>query len=102
IFHPYYVAALAPFTAALVGTGTGEAIRDARFARIAGPLAIAAGAVTEIIVIRNDASGQLDWLPGLLLVTVFVAGTALGADLAGRWRAAVVAAAIAVLLLAPA
>jgi len=102
IFHPYYVSALAPFTAALVGAGAGEAIRDARFARWAGPLAIAAGAVTEIIVLRNDTSGQLAWLPGLLLVTVFVAGTVLGAEIAGRWRAAVVAAAIAVLLIAPA
>ena len=96
------MSALAPFTAALVGAGTGEMLRDARFARIAGPLAIAAGAVTEIIVIRNDTSGQFAWLPGLLLMTVFVVGTVLGAELASRWRAALVAAAIAMLLLAPA
>ena len=51
IFHPYYVSFLAPFTAALVGAGVGQALSDARQARILAPLAIAAGAITELAVL---------------------------------------------------
>ena len=40
IFHPYYVAALAPFTALLVGAGCSLLTRE----RIAGPLILAGGA----------------------------------------------------------
>src|SRR6202020_3474189 len=49
IFHPYYVSFLAPFAAALIGAGVGEALSGGRSARIVAPLAIVAGAVTELI-----------------------------------------------------
>ena len=43
IFHPYYVSELAPFVAALVGAGVVRFASGDLLARIAGPLAIAAG-----------------------------------------------------------
>src|SRR5436190_1474778 len=43
IFHPYYVSELAPFTAALVGAGFARFARRDVLARVAGPLAVAAG-----------------------------------------------------------
>ena len=58
IFHPYYVSLLAPFTAALVGAGAGLCCGD-RVAR-RGPLAIAGGVATELVVIAN-AAADLDW-----------------------------------------
>lgn len=102
IFHPYYVSALAPFTAALVGAGAGEIIRDRRFARVVGPLAIAGGLITELIVLHNDASGQLGWLPGVLIAVAGAGAALLLADVERRWRAVVVAAVVGVLLIAPA
>ena len=51
IFHPYYVSQLAPFTAALVGAGVGVIMQGGRPARVIGPLAIAAGIVTELVVL---------------------------------------------------
>jgi 4-amino-4-deoxy-L-arabinose transferase-like glycosyltransferase len=60
IFHPYYVSLLAPFTAALIGAGVGLILADGRRARVIAPLAIAAGAVTEAIVL-HEWSGQLSW-----------------------------------------
>ena len=37
IFHPYYVSFLAPFTAALIGAGVGEALSGGRVARVCDP-----------------------------------------------------------------
>ena len=59
IFHPYYVSFLAPFAAALVGAGVGVmlprslggAAENDRAVRVIAPLAIAAGAVTELVVL---------------------------------------------------
>ena len=45
IFHPYYVSELAPFVAALVGAGVVRFAAGDLLARIAGPLAIAAGVI---------------------------------------------------------
>ena len=54
IFHPYYVSFLAPFTAALIGAGVGEALSgDRRWRGSSAPLAIVAGAVTELVVLGN-------------------------------------------------
>ena len=50
IFHPYYVSELAPFVAALVGAGVARFTRGDTLARIAGPLAIVAGVITELMV----------------------------------------------------
>src|SRR3954454_966073 len=49
IFHPYYVSFLAPFTAALVGAGAAEVARGGLVARIAGPAAVVAGVVCELV-----------------------------------------------------
>ena len=65
IFHPYYVAQLAPFTAALVGAGSGWFLSRHRAAGLLAAAALAAGVVTEIVVVHN-VPGQLTWLPVVL------------------------------------
>ncbi|HWF34780.1 MAG TPA: glycosyltransferase family 39 protein [Solirubrobacteraceae bacterium] len=102
IFHPYYVSMLAPFTAALIGAGVGMILAGGRSARIIAPLAIAAGAITEAIVL-HEWSGQLSWA---LPVVIAVGGAAalvlaLGVGDA-RVRTVVLGAALAALLAAPA
>jgi 4-amino-4-deoxy-L-arabinose transferase-like glycosyltransferase len=101
IFHPYYVSELAPFTAALVGAGVGVLLQGGLIARIAGPLAVAAGVVVELAVLR-DHPGQLSWVAGLVVTGGIAAAVALGRGLSSRPRAATVAAVIGLLLLAPA
>ncbi len=51
IFHPYYVSELAPFTAALIGAGAARFAHGDLLARVAGPLAIGAGVITELVVL---------------------------------------------------
>jgi 4-amino-4-deoxy-L-arabinose transferase-like glycosyltransferase len=100
IFHPYYVAQLAPFTAALVGAGSGWFLSRHRGAGLFAAAALAAGVVTELLVL-HELPGQLTWLPAILLF----AGAALAVALVaarGRLRGAVLAAALGLLLLAPA
>ena len=53
IFHPYYVAQLAPFTAALVGAGSGWFSPGHRAAGIGAAVALAAGVATELLVLHN-------------------------------------------------
>jgi 4-amino-4-deoxy-L-arabinose transferase-like glycosyltransferase len=101
IFHPYYVSELAPFTAALVGAGVGELLRGGRVAKIAGPLAIAGGVATELVILR-DHPGELAWVAGVVVAGGVAAAAALAIGLSARLRAAVVAAALGLLLLAPA
>src|SRR3954447_16052679 len=100
IFHPYYVAELAPFTAALVGAGFARFTRGDRLARVAGPLAIAAGVATELVVLQENPA-SLPWLAPLLVSfgAVAAGGLALGP---GRLRKAAAAGAIGALLIAPA
>ncbi|MBI5103802.1 MAG: glycosyltransferase family 39 protein [Solirubrobacterales bacterium] len=98
IFHPYYVSALAPFTAALVGATVGVVLRDRTAAQILGPLMLAGGVVTEVMVLE-DNPGSLEWLPPVLAIVAGGAGVALAMGLDAKLRAAVVAAAIGVLLL---
>jgi 4-amino-4-deoxy-L-arabinose transferase-like glycosyltransferase len=100
IFHPYYVAQLAPFTAALVGAGSGWFLSRHRGAGLLAACALAAGIATELLVL-HDLPGQLTWLPPILLL----AGAAIAVALVaarGRVRGAVLAAALGLLLLAPA
>src|SRR3954449_7503880 len=52
ITHPYYVSFLAPFTAALVGGGAAQMVRRGMSARILAPLAVGAGALTELAVLH--------------------------------------------------
>ena len=102
IFHPYYVSQLAPFAAALCGVGAGLALKGDRAARWIAPLAITGGVMTEVVVLRNNP-GTFEWLPAVLVAGGLAAAVALAAgDLAGRVRAAVLAAALGLLLLAPA
>ena len=101
IFHPYYVSLLAPFLAALAGAGAAHFIRGGEGARVLGPLAIAAGVATELIVL-GDYSGQLPWLVPVLIVVGAIAAVALAAGPGRRTRLIALAAALGVLLIAPA
>lgn len=101
IFHPYYVSFLAPFTAALVGAGVGTAFRPGRGARIIAAAAIAAGAVSELVVL-GTIGGQLPWARPLVLLATLAGLVALLARLSPRTRAVGVAVATGMLLAAPA
>ena len=100
IFHPYYVSFLAPFTAALIGAGVGLMLSGGRQARVLGPLAIVAGAITELAVL-GTLDGSLAWAKPLVIVAAIGCGVALALKLSARARAAVLAVALAALLAAP-
>jgi 4-amino-4-deoxy-L-arabinose transferase-like glycosyltransferase len=87
IFHPYYVSLLAPFTASLAGGSAAELLKPGAIARVAAPLAIAAGVIVELAVI-NDA-GNLDWLVPVLLIAAGGAAATLATIAVPRVRAAV-------------
>jgi 4-amino-4-deoxy-L-arabinose transferase-like glycosyltransferase len=93
IFHPYYVSQLAPFTAALVGAAVTT--------RFVAPLAIGGGFVTELMVLHHT-DGSLNWVIPLLVVAAAVTAGVYAAGVDARIRAVVVAAAMGILLLAPA
>ena len=101
IFHPYYVSELAPFVAALVGAGVVRFARGDMVARVAGPLAIAGGVITELKVL-SDNQRLARWLPPLLVVVGVVSAGALAFGPDARTRNAALATAIATLLIAPA
>src|SRR5207244_730044 len=61
---------------------------------------IAGGAATELMVL-HDNSGELGWVPALVLVVGGAAALALATGLPARARAIAVAAALGALLLAP-
>ena len=108
IFHPYYVSFLAPFAAALVGAGVGVMLprslggtaENNRAARVIAPLAIAAGVVTELVVL-GELNGSLAWARPLI-IGAGACAVILTLSLAPKIRAAIVIAALAVLLAAPA
>jgi 4-amino-4-deoxy-L-arabinose transferase-like glycosyltransferase len=100
IFHPYYVSLLAPFSAALVGAGAAQLIAGNVSVRIVGPLALAAGVVTELVVL-GDYPGQLRWLVPVLIVACALAAFVLVAFSSRTARVAAVGAALAALLVAP-
>ncbi|MEA2313322.1 MAG: hypothetical protein QOI03_14 [Solirubrobacteraceae bacterium] len=100
IFHPYYVALLAPFIAALAGAGVAQLAAGKLSGRVFGPLAIAAGVATELVV-QSRYPGQLPWLaPVLIGVGALAALALLGASARGV-RLAALGAAFGALLLAP-
>jgi 4-amino-4-deoxy-L-arabinose transferase-like glycosyltransferase len=109
IFHPYYVSFLAPFAAALVGAGAGlmlprslgGAAEDVRMARVLAPLAIAAGAITELVVL-GELNGSLAWAKPLLIGVAGAGAVILALDVPRRVRGLLVAVVMAVLLAAPA
>ena len=92
---------LAPFVAALVGAGVVRFARGDMLARVAGPLAIAGGVITELKVL-SDNQGSLEWLPPLLVVVGVVAAGALAFGPDARTRNAALATVMATLLIAPA
>ena len=108
IFHPYYVSFLAPFAAALMGAGAGEmlpralgGVGEGRSARVIAPLAIGAGAVTELVVL-GELNGAMSWAKPVIIGVAGACAVILTLELVGRLRAALVAVALAVLLAAPA
>ena len=101
IFHPYYVSLLAPFSAALVGAGAGLILRGERGMRVWGPLAVVAGAGTEIAVL-SVSPGGLAWLEPVLVLVALTAAAVLVNPGSFRWRSAAIATVLAVLMLAPA
>ena len=107
IFHPYYVSFLAPFAAALVGAGAGLMLPRSlggvgdHTARIVAPLAIAGGAVTELIVL-GETGAALPWAVPLVVVVAVGGAVVLALKPAPWLRAAVVGVAVAALLAAPA
>jgi 4-amino-4-deoxy-L-arabinose transferase-like glycosyltransferase len=100
IFHPYYVSLLAPFAAALIGAGAAQMIGGSLNARILAPLAVLAGAASELVV-RAEYPGQLGWLPAVLVVVCGLAVLALAAFGSPVIRRVALTAALAALLAAP-
>ena len=95
-FHPYYTVLLAPFTAALVGAAVVQLVRSPAVAA----LAVAAGALIEVVVIDNGVHG-LRWLVPLLIAGGACTAVGLALPTATRARSALVAVALAGLLAAP-
>jgi 4-amino-4-deoxy-L-arabinose transferase-like glycosyltransferase len=100
IFHPYSVSMLAPFTAVLVGATAGVILRGGLAGRIVAPLAIAAGVISEIVVIDRGATDQRSMVP-VLIVAGAAGAVALAARLPGRVRGVALAVALGALLVAP-
>jgi 4-amino-4-deoxy-L-arabinose transferase-like glycosyltransferase len=107
IFHPYYVSMVAPWAAALIGAGVGEALprplgsaHSVIVVRILGPALLVGGAITELVVLHDV--GQLKWALPLTIVAAAAGALALALALTPRLRMAVLAVAIAGLMAAPA
>lgn len=98
---PYYVSLLAPFAAGLVGALVGVVRSGGLPARVVGPAAIAAGAVTELVVLDRYPD-DLAWLPPILVVIAVGAALALAMPGAARWRSLALAIGLGALLIAPA
>jgi 4-amino-4-deoxy-L-arabinose transferase-like glycosyltransferase len=101
IFHPYYVSLLAPFAALLVGAGVGQMLGGDRHARIVGPLAVAAGAITELVVL-GGLNGSLSWARPLVIAVAGTCAVVLALQLAPRVRRVVLGVTLLALLAAPA
>jgi 4-amino-4-deoxy-L-arabinose transferase-like glycosyltransferase len=127
IFHPYYVSLLAPFAAALIGAGVGEMLPGAAErssgaggrsvgatgrplgvgdrprvirARVLAPVAIAGGAITELVVL-GELSGQVSWAKPLVIGVAGACAILLALELAPRVRTVLVVAALVALFAAP-
>ncbi len=101
IFHPYYVSALAPFTAALVGAGVAQLAGLGRTARVLAPAAVVAGMATELAV-AHELPGQLELIVPVMAVLCVLAAATLAIADTGGLRKAALGVALAALLLAPA
>jgi 4-amino-4-deoxy-L-arabinose transferase-like glycosyltransferase len=104
IFHPYYVSFLAPWAAALVGAGAGEALRRnraGRAPRIVGPALLVGGAITELATLSTIGAG-LGWARPLAIVAAAIGAILLALRLSARMRSVVLLDGLAGLLAAPA
>jgi 4-amino-4-deoxy-L-arabinose transferase-like glycosyltransferase len=101
IFHPYYVSALAPFAAALVGAAVGLVLEGGVRGRIVAAAAVVAGAVTTLAVLH--ATGDMGWLAPVVGLGAAVTLAVLAQpELRSRVRMAALAGMLGLLLLAPA
>jgi 4-amino-4-deoxy-L-arabinose transferase-like glycosyltransferase len=101
IFHPYYVSMLAPFTAVLVGAAAGTALRGGLTGRIVGPVAVAGGVLSEVVVIERGAQDVAGLVP-IVVVAGAAGAIALALAMPAKVRGVAVAVALGALLLAPA
>lgn len=100
IFHPYYVSALAPFAAALVGAAVGLVLEGGTRGRIVAAAAVVAGTVTALAVLHS--TGAMGWLAPLVGVAAAAVLVVLALPAArSRLRLAALAGMLALLLLAP-
>jgi LPXTG-motif cell wall-anchored protein len=104
IFHNYYVSAIAPALAALVGIGAGLVLNGGRVSKVVAALAMAGTAAIELVLIRRV---QVDeWLRVVAPLVMLIAAAALAAwaiwPSLGRWRHALIGGGVLAALLAPA
>jgi 4-amino-4-deoxy-L-arabinose transferase-like glycosyltransferase len=100
IVHPYYVSALGPGAAAMVGAGAGAFLepgrrRTLRLALI--PLAVIASVAAQLVLLHHDR--YMQWFEPLLVAGAIVGIGALVAR--ERWRGPATAFMLGLLLLAP-
>jgi hypothetical protein len=100
IFHPYYVVALAPFTAALVGSGVATVARGGVPAALAGGVALVVGVICEFVVLHNY-TGDLGWLRVVLPLVCGGAVAALFVFRSARAHAWTMSVGVGALLIAP-
>ncbi len=101
IFHPYYVVALAPFTAALVGAGVATVAQRGLGAAIGAVALLAAGVLGEFVVLGQYA-GQLRWLEVVLPIACGIAAVGFFLTDSRRGRALAAALGVGALLIGPA
>jgi len=101
IFHPYYVVALAPFTAALVGAGVGTVTQRGLGPAIGACALLAAGVVGECVVLGQYA-GQLRWLEVVLPIACGLAAVGFLLADSRRGRTLVASFGVGALLVGPA
>lgn len=101
IFHPYYVAQLAPFAAALAGAGVAALVRAEGNLRPLVIPAVALAVVAEIVVIFNTDSGY-GWIVPLLIGTGVAAALVLARSDEARLRTIAACGLAAALMIVPA
>ncbi len=104
IFHNYYVSAIAPALAALVGIGVALVLEGGRMARLIAAASVAATAAVQLILLRRVAA--FEWLrvavPVLLGLTALSLAIGAFRPKLDRWRSAIIVGGLASALLASA
>jgi len=101
IFHPYYVVALAPFTAALVGAGVATVAQRGLGPAVGAVALLAAGVLGEFVVLGQYA-GQLRWLEVVLPIACGMAAVGCFLTDSRRGRALAASLGVGALLIGPA